>query len=72
MHGRAPRRHGCGQMISLETLDRLVLGGLEIWWTEPYLERVFAPGDDDMSEKIEAAKGKASPRPRPQGSQRLV
>ncbi len=55
--GWAPRRHGCGNMVPLRPLDRLVLGGLEIWNTEPYLKRVFIPGND-VSEAIEALKAR--------------
>jgi DNA invertase Pin-like site-specific DNA recombinase len=53
----AIKRQGCGQMIRVETLDALVLGGLEIWWTEPYLERLFIPGDD-MSVRIEELRAR--------------
>jgi DNA invertase Pin-like site-specific DNA recombinase len=55
--GRGPRRHGCGNIVPLAVLDRLVLHGLEWWWREPHIERVFVPGDD-VSEQIEALKAR--------------
>ena len=45
--GRAPQRRGCGApMVRMDTLDNLVLGMSEYWFSRPYVAQVFVTGND--------------------------
>lgn len=55
--GKNPRARGCGNMVRLEALDRLVLHGLDLWWQEPYIEREYIPSND-IADEVEALRSR--------------
>lgn len=55
--GRGPRRKGCTNLVPLEAVDRLVLGGTEVWNTEPYTQHVWV-APTGSTKAIQALKAK--------------